>query len=176
MDGLGELLTKLLFDYPALAPVYAFGLWQFIIRPIFFSTPPKPPTTEASKPASEAPAPAAFVSDDQKAFIDSLVVELERLSLVRISERAGGKLQGTPIDIDVSFRIAGFTSENVFSLNAEMLLTGGGRNTTKYYMEFSHDSFSIGAMSDLEPIEAQRIAYEKPMKKMIDDIREFVAR
>lgn len=38
MDGAGKLLTQVLIDHPYLWPLYAFGLWVFIIKPMFFSS------------------------------------------------------------------------------------------------------------------------------------------
>lgn len=35
MNGLGDLFTEFLFEYPFLWPLYALGLWHFIIRPMF---------------------------------------------------------------------------------------------------------------------------------------------
>jgi hypothetical protein len=35
MNGLGNLFTEFLFENPFLWPVYALGLWHFIIRPLF---------------------------------------------------------------------------------------------------------------------------------------------
>ncbi len=34
MNGLGDLFTEFLFEYPFLWPLYAMGLWYFIIRPV----------------------------------------------------------------------------------------------------------------------------------------------
>jgi hypothetical protein len=36
MNALGDLFTAFLFEYPLLWPLYAVGLWHFIIRPMLY--------------------------------------------------------------------------------------------------------------------------------------------
>jgi hypothetical protein len=123
-----------------------------------------------------ASSPISFNFDDQRAFISSLVGELNRLKIVNAYAAADGKPQTPDILVRMTFlrteeRIVG----GIYLLDVEMLITSGTRHATERYAIDSSEGQSALQLFFTRPSQAKEIAATRLLAAVIPDIEKFLS-